>query len=72
MIAGFLYEILKKARESDAELDVLAAILAVTVQGYTKSLGREQAAMMFYSIADDLAIDDEGSDNQNDGHEDRP
>jgi hypothetical protein len=62
MLAGFLHELIEKARRDASELDMLGAILAVTLRHYVKSLGREQAAMMFYSVADELAINDEGSE----------
>jgi len=50
----------------DRELELLAAMTAVITKGYVTSLGSDQAAMIFYSIADGLATDtlddDEGDD----------
>jgi len=53
-LAGFLHEVLIKARREGNSLEVLSAILAVVVDGYSKTMGSNEAAMLFYSIADDL------------------
>ena len=54
-LAGFLHEVVVKARKEGTSLEVLSAILAVVIDGYSKTMGPNEAAMLFYSVADDLA-----------------
>jgi len=66
MLMGWLHKLLESSRMEDRELELLAAMTAVITKGYVTSLGSDQAAMIFYSIADGLATDtlddDEGDD----------
>jgi len=67
VLMGWLHKIVRHARDTRGnDLEILAGILAVAMKGYVKSLGHEQAAMMFYGIGDDLAVNnidyDEGDE----------
>ncbi len=64
-LANLLEALYKSSRENGTDLEVLGLMLAVSVKGYRRSLGDEQAAMLFYSVADDLA-----TGMQNDGESD--
>lgn len=62
VLAGWLHEIVETSRKSDRDLEMLSVILAVAIKGYTKSLGEEEAAMLFYGVADELAVSNIGND----------
>ena len=53
----WLHKLVESAHNQGRELEVLAALAAVVTKGYVKSLGTDQAAMIFYNIADSLATD---------------
>lgn len=63
-LVRMLHRIVHSSRDRGNDLEVLGGILAVAVKGYRHALGYEQAAMLFYGVADDLAVnniqDDEG------------
>lgn len=71
MLMGWLHKLLESARTQGQDLEVLAAMAAVVTKGYVKSLGSDQAAMIFYSIADGLATDtlDDDKGDEDDGDE---
>jgi hypothetical protein len=68
-LVKMLHRIVDTARKNGNELEILGGILAVAVKGYRKTMGEQQSAMLFYSIADDLAtseIHDEWDDSDGD------
>ena len=54
-LASLLDSLYKRSRDTGTDLEVLGIMLAVAVRGYKKSLGEDQAAMLFYTVADELA-----------------
>ncbi len=71
-LVKMLHRVVNVSREQGSELEVLGGILAVAVKGYRKALGPEQSAMLFYSIADDLATNDINDDWNEDHAGDQP
>jgi hypothetical protein len=63
-LVRMLHRVVHVSRHRGTDLEVLGGILAVAVKGYRQAIGHEQAAMLFYGVADDLAVnniqDDEG------------
>ena len=57
VLTSILDSIYKNSRERGTDLAVLAIMVASAVKGYKQSLGTEQAAMLFYHLADQLATD---------------
>ena len=54
-LASLLEALYRSSHERGTDLEVLSLMLSVAVKGYKKTLGEDQAAMLFYSIADELA-----------------
>lgn len=71
VLTSILYSIYKNSRERGTDLEVLSIMLASAARGYKQSLGTEQAAMMFYHVADQLATDtlDNGENDSDIGDE---
>jgi len=57
VLTSILDSIYKSSRERGTDLEVLAIMVASAAKGYKQSLGTEQAAMLFYHLADQLATD---------------
>lgn len=57
VLTSILDSIYKNSRERGTDLEVLAIMVASATKGYKQSLGTEQAAMLFYHLADQLATD---------------
>ena len=57
VLTSILDSIYKNSRERGTDLEVLAIMVASAAKGYKQSLGTEQAAMLFYHLADQLATD---------------
>ena len=67
----WLHKLVESAHNQGRELEVLAALAAVVTKGYVKSLGTDQAAMIFYNIADSLATDTLNDDDEDEHGDDR-
>jgi hypothetical protein len=64
-LSHLLEALYKSSQRNGTDLEVLGLMLAVIIKGYHASLGAEQAAMLFYSVADELA-----TANEHDGESD--